>query len=180
MTYLLILFIYFSVFTTQNYFYCCWGRATDVKNELPKSILNYRGQQLSARVNDELSMSSTKNRGHQRLQRSLTSYQGQLGQTGLERATKVSNKLTRSTTNCSVLQLVTKFTRSHFMKYVLKKNTIPFWQSPLLLVQASFYSYSYFSYIDKNNQIRNINNLCMFDINYNYSLCRQYFNKHYQ
>ena len=125
-------------------------------------------------------MSSTKNRGHQRLQRSRTSYQGQLGQTGLERATKVNNKLTRSTTNCSVLQLVTKFTRSHFMKYVLKKilflsdNHRYYWCKLLFIHIVILVT------LIKNNQIRNINNLCMFDINYNYSLCRQYFNKHYQ
>ena len=180
MIYLLILLIYFSVFTTQNYFYCCWGRATDVKNELPKPIINYRSQQLSARVKDELSMSSTKNRGHQRLQRSRTSYQGQLGQTGLERATKVSNKLTRSTTNCRGLQLVTKFTRSHFMKYVFEKilflsdNHHYYWCKLLFIHIVILFT------LIKNNQIRNINNLCMFDINYNYFLCRQYFNKHYQ
>ena len=179
MIYLLILFTYFSVFTTQNYFYCCWGRATDVKNELPKSIINYRSQQLSARVKDELSMSSTKNRGHPLL-RSRTSYQGQLGQTGLERATKVSNKLTRSTTNCSVLQLVTKFTRSHFMKYVLKKilflsdNHRYYWCKLLFIHIVILVT------LIKNNQIRNINNLCMFDVDYNYFLYRWYFNNNYQ
>ena len=143
MIYLLILLIYFSVFTTQNYFYCRWGRATDVKNELPKSIINYRGQQLSARVNDELSMSSTKNRGHQRLQRSQvtkvsfailagpwTSYKGQ------QQAYEVNNKLQRSTTS---YQAHKKF----FYKISFEKILV------LSDNQASFYSYSYFSFIDK-------------------------------
>merc|ERR1711970_552088 len=112
----------------QNWRVCSQLRTTSTvaEDELLTSKTSCRSQQLSARAKDELSMSSTKNRGHQRLQRSstateVTSYQGQLGHTGLERVTKVSNKLTRSTTNCSVLQLVTKFTSSHFMKYVLKK-----------------------------------------------------------
>ena len=132
MIYLLILFIYFSVFTTQNYSYCWLGRATDIKNKLTKSIINYRGQQLAAMVKDKLPRSSTNNRGHQWLQRSRTSYQGQL------QGYKASNKLTRSTINCRGRLLVTSFARSHFMKYDVLKNTTPFWQSPWLLVQASF------------------------------------------
>ena len=142
MIYLLILFIYFSVFTTQNYFYCCWGRATDFKNELPKSILNYRDQQLSARVKDEQSMSSTATEVTYELPRSTrpnwpwTSYKGQ------QQAYEVNNKLQRSTTSYQVH-------KKSFYEICFWKNTIPFWQSPLLLVQASFYSYSYFIYIDK-------------------------------
>ena len=144
MIYLLILLIYFSVFTTQNYFYCCWGRATDVKNELPKSIINYRSQQLSARVKDELSMSSTAIEVTYELPRSArpnwpwTSYKGQ------QQAYEVNNKLQCSTTSYQVH-------KKSFHEICFEKNTIPFWQSPLLLVQASFYSYSYFSYIDKKH-----------------------------
>ena len=103
---LIILFIYFSVFTTQNYSYCCWRQATEVKNELPKSMINYRGQQLAAMVKDELPRSSTNNRGHQWLQRSRTSYQGQLQGykalnelQGQQQAYEVDNKLQRSSTS---------------------------------------------------------------------------------
>ena len=109
MIYFLILFVYFSVFTTQNYSYCWLGRATDVKNKLLKSIINYRGQQLAAMVKDKLPRSSTNNRGHQWLQRSHTSYQGQLQGykalnelQGQQQAHEVYNKLQRSSTSYQV------------------------------------------------------------------------------
>ena len=158
MIYLLILFIYFSVFTTQNYFYCCWGRATDFKNELPKSILNYRGQQLSARVKDEQSMSSTATEVTYELPRSTrpnwpwTSYKGQ------QQAYEVNNKLQRSTTSYQVHKK--SFYEICFEKILFLSDNHRYYWCKLFFIHIAI-----LVTLIKNNQIRNINNLCMFDIN---------------
>ena len=148
-------------------------RAAEVNNKLQRSTTICQGQWRAIDVINEEQRSSTATEVTYELPRSArpnwpwTSYKGQ------QQAYEVNNKLQCSTTSYQVHKK--SFYEICFEKILFLSDNHRYYWCKLLFIHIVI-----LVTLIKNNQIRNINNLCMFDINYNYFLCRQYFNKHYQ